>query len=161
MFLHSTNRQVLVVETHCFSRKVGKYFHTSLLFRQASCCWWPWVCNIYYRVMLGQNTFIWFEAASPRAAQAIDMFFLSTRLDSTQFQLATCYVVTTVHFGMKLYNDQRNAQGFNFIYIFTSALHVSDFLLAHFQRQVYTFGSGSSLLGMVSAPMLPYWKYSY
>jgi hypothetical protein len=39
-----------------------------------------------------------------------------------------------------------------FIYLFTSALHVSGFLLAHLQRQVYNFGSGSSLLGMVSAP---------
>jgi hypothetical protein len=26
-----------------------------------------------------------------------------------------CYVVRTVHFGMKLYNDQRNAQVFKFI----------------------------------------------
>jgi hypothetical protein len=51
---------------------------------------------------------------------------------------------------MKLYNDQLNAQAFKFIYLFTSALHVSGFLLAHFQRQVYNFGSGSSLLGMVS-----------
>jgi hypothetical protein len=32
------------------------------------------------------------------------------------------------------------------------ALHVSGFLLAPFQRQVYNFGSGPSLLGMVSAP---------
>jgi hypothetical protein len=32
-----------------------------------------------------------------------------------------------------------------------SAPHVSGFLLAHLQRQVYNFGSGSSLLGMVSA----------
>jgi hypothetical protein len=38
------------------------------------------------------------------------------------------------------------------IYLFTSALHVSGFLLAHFQSQVYNFGSGSTLLGMVSAP---------
>jgi hypothetical protein len=53
---------------------------------------------------------------------------------------------------MLLYNDQRNAQVFNkLIYLFTSALHVSVFLLAHLQRQVYNFGSGSSLLGMVSA----------
>jgi hypothetical protein len=59
------------------------------------------------------------------------------------------YVVRTVHFGMKLYDDQRNAQVFN---LFTSALHVSGFLLAHLQRQVYKFSSGSSLLGMVSVP---------
>jgi hypothetical protein len=39
-----------------------------------------------------------------------------------------------------------------FVYLFISALHVSGFLLAHFQRQVYNFGSGSSLLDMVSAP---------
>jgi hypothetical protein len=38
------------------------------------------------------------------------------------------------------------------IYLSFSALHVSGFLLAHLQRQVYNFGSGSSLLGMVSAP---------
>jgi hypothetical protein len=50
---------------------------------------------------------------------------------------------------MKLYNEQRNAQVFN---IFTPALHVSGFLLAHLQRQMYNFGTGSSLLGMVSAP---------
>jgi hypothetical protein len=55
-------------------------------------------------------------------------------------------------FGMKLYNDQRNAQVFNFISLFPSASHVSGFLLAHLQRQVYNFGSGSNLLGMVSAP---------
>jgi hypothetical protein len=53
---------------------------------------------------------------------------------------------------MKLYNDKRNAQVFNFFYQFTSALRVSGFLLAHLQRQVYNFSSGSSLLGMMSAP---------
>jgi hypothetical protein len=48
--------------------------------------------------------------------------------------------------------DQRNPQVFKlFIYLFISALHVSGFLLAHLQRQVCIFGSGSSLLGMVSA----------
>jgi hypothetical protein len=62
------------------------------------------------------------------------------------------YVVMTVHFEMKLYNDQSNTQFFKFIYLFTSALHVSGFLLAHLQRQAYNFGSGSSLLGMVSTP---------
>jgi hypothetical protein len=50
---------------------------------------------------------------------------------------------------MKLYNDQRNAQVFN---LFVSALHVLGFLLAHLQKQVYNLGSGSSLLGTVSAP---------
>jgi hypothetical protein len=35
---------------------------------------------------------------------------------------------------------------------FTCALHVSGFPLAHLQRQVYNFGSGLSLLGMVLAP---------
>jgi hypothetical protein len=39
-----------------------------------------------------------------------------------------------------------------FIYLFTSAINVSGFLLAHLQRQVYKFGSGSSLLGMVPVP---------
>jgi hypothetical protein len=43
---------------------------------------------------------------------------------------------------MKLYNDQRNAQVFIF-YLFTSALHVSGFLLAHLQMQVHNFGIGS------------------
>jgi hypothetical protein len=64
------------------------------------------------------------------------------------------YVVRTVHFGMKLYNDQLDAQVFKYIlfyYLFTSALQVSGLLLAHLQRQAYIFGSGSSLLGMVSA----------
>jgi hypothetical protein len=58
---------------------------------------------------------------------------------------------------MKLYNDQRNAQVFKSIYQFTSALHVSDFILARLLRQVHNFGSGSSLLGMVSAPG-PGWR---
>jgi hypothetical protein len=40
------------------------------------------------------------------------------------------------------------------IYLFTSALHVLGFLLAHLQRQVYNFGSGSGLLGMMSVPGL-------
>jgi hypothetical protein len=35
---------------------------------------------------------------------------------------------------------------------FTSALRVSGFLLAHLQKQVYSFGSDSTLLSMVSAP---------
>jgi hypothetical protein len=48
---------------------------------------------------------------------------------------------------MKLYNDQRNAQGSD---LFISALHVPGFLLAH-QGQAYNFSSGLSLLGMVSA----------
>jgi hypothetical protein len=37
-------------------------------------------------------------------------------------------------------------------HLFTSALHVSGFLFAHLQGQDYNFGSGSSLLGMVSEP---------
>jgi hypothetical protein len=47
---------------------------------------------------------------------------------------------------------------FKFIYLFTSALHVSGFLLAHLQRQMYKIGNGSSLLGMVLAPraLTPY-----
>jgi hypothetical protein len=36
--------------------------------------------------------------------------------------------------------------------LFTSTLRVSGFLVAHLQMQVYNFGSGSSLLGMLSAP---------
>jgi hypothetical protein len=36
------------------------------------------------------------------------------------------------------------------MYLFTSALHVSGFHLAHLQRQAYNFGSGSSLLLMVT-----------
>jgi hypothetical protein len=38
------------------------------------------------------------------------------------------------------------------IFLFTSALHALDLLLTHLQRQVYNFGSGSSLLGMASGP---------
>jgi hypothetical protein len=38
------------------------------------------------------------------------------------------YAVKMVHFGMKLHNNQRNAQAFLFISLFTSALHVSGFL---------------------------------
>jgi hypothetical protein len=53
---------------------------------------------------------------------------------------------------MKLYNDEHNVQFLKFTCLLTSALHVLGFLLAHLQRQVYKFGSGSGLLGMVSAP---------
>jgi hypothetical protein len=53
---------------------------------------------------------------------------------------------------MILNNDQLNAQVFIFMYLFTSSVHVLGFLLAHLQGQAYNFGSGSSLLGMVSAP---------
>jgi hypothetical protein len=61
------------------------------------------------------------------------------------------YVVSTVHFEMKLYNDQRNAQVFNlFIYLLLPYMF-RGFLLAHLQRQVYNFGAGSSVLGMGSA----------
>jgi hypothetical protein len=72
----------------------------------------------------------------------------------TWFILRLFYVVRNLQFAMKLYNDQLHAQVFNFIFIclFTSALHVSGFILAHLQREVYNFGGGSSLLGMVSAP---------
>jgi hypothetical protein len=38
--------------------------------------------------------------------------------------------------------------------LFTFALHVSGFVLGHLDRQVYNFGSGSSLLGMVSVPQV-------
>jgi hypothetical protein len=63
------------------------------------------------------------------------------------------YVEKIVLFGLKLYNEQCNAQVFNLFSIY-SALHILNFLLAHLQRQVYDFGSGPSLLGMVSAPAL-------
>jgi hypothetical protein len=53
---------------------------------------------------------------------------------------------------MKLYNDQRNAQVLKFIYQFTSALHVSGFLLVHLQRQVYNFGVVRTLLGQYPLP---------
>jgi hypothetical protein len=39
-----------------------------------------------------------------------------------------------------------------YVYLFTSALRVLGFLLTHFQRHGYKFGSGSSLLDMVSTP---------
>jgi hypothetical protein len=37
-------------------------------------------------------------------------------------------------------------------FLFTSASHVSVFLLAHLQRQVCIFGSGSRLLGADTIP---------
>jgi hypothetical protein len=49
---------------------------------------------------------------------------------------------------MKLYNDQRNAQVFNlFFYLYISYMFRA-FLLAHIEKQVYNFHSGSSLLGI-------------
>jgi hypothetical protein len=53
---------------------------------------------------------------------------------------------------MKLNNDQRNAQVFNLSIYLLLLYMFRAFLLAHLQRQVYNFGSGSSLLSMVSAP---------
>jgi hypothetical protein len=62
-------------------------------------------------------------------------------------------VVRTVHFGIKLYNDQRNAHVFNlFIYLLLPYMFRA-FFLTHLQRQAHKFGSCSSLLGMVSAPL--------
>jgi hypothetical protein len=59
----------------------------------------------------------------------------------------------TAQFGMKLCNDQRDAQVFNlFIYLLLPYMF-RGFLLDHLQRQVNNFGSGSSMLGMVSAPV--------
>jgi hypothetical protein len=55
---------------------------------------------------------------------------------------------------MKLFNDQRNAQVFNLFNYLLLPYMFRGFLLAHLQRQVYNFGSGSSVLGMVSAPGL-------
>jgi hypothetical protein len=52
---------------------------------------------------------------------------------------------------MKLYNDQHNAQVFN-LFICLLLPYMFRASLAHLQRQVYKFGSGSSLLGMVSVP---------
>jgi hypothetical protein len=67
------------------------------------------------------------------------------------------YVISTVHFGIILCNDQLNAQVFKFIYLLTYALHVLGFLLAHLQTQLYNFGSGS---GLISARALtPYPEY--
>jgi hypothetical protein len=61
------------------------------------------------------------------------------------------YVERTVHFGMKLYNDERNAQVFNLFICLLLPYTFRGVLLAHLQRQVYNFGSGSSLGGMESA----------
>jgi hypothetical protein len=71
------------------------------------------------------------------------------RRDSRKIFICEFYAVRTVHFGMKLYNDQANTQVLKFIYLFTSGLHVLGFLIAHLQRQVYNFGSGLSLMGTV------------
>jgi hypothetical protein len=47
----------------------------------------------------------------------LDMLF-SSPITNAKLLLNKFYVVRTVHFGMKLYNDQRNAQVFNlFIYL--------------------------------------------
>jgi hypothetical protein len=51
---------------------------------------------------------------------------------------------------MKLYIEQRKAQVLN-LFIYLLLPYMFRTFLAHFQRQVYNFGSGSSLLGMVSA----------
>jgi hypothetical protein len=53
---------------------------------------------------------------------------------------------------MKLYNDQRNADVLNLFTYLLLHYMFQTFFLAHLQRHVYNFGSGSSLLGMVSAP---------
>jgi hypothetical protein len=57
----------------------------------------------------------------------------------------------TVYFGMKLYNDERNSQVFN-LFIYLLPPYMFQGFLVHLKRQVYKFGSGLSLLGMVSAP---------
>jgi hypothetical protein len=49
------------------------------------------------------------------------------------------YVVRTVHFGIKLPNDQRNAQVLN-LFINLILPYMFWAFLAHFQRQVYNFG---------------------
>jgi hypothetical protein len=64
------------------------------------------------------------------------------------------YVVKTVHFGIKLYNDQHNAQVFKFIYLFSSPSHVSGFLLAHLQKQVYNFKPAG--YGVSARALTPY-----
>jgi hypothetical protein len=62
------------------------------------------------------------------------------------------YFADTINTDYQLYNDQRNAQVLNlFIYLLLPYMF-RGFLLAHLQRQVYNFGSGSSLLGVVLAP---------
>jgi hypothetical protein len=64
--------------------------------------------------------------------------------DGSQRCLAILCVVRIMHFGMKLYNDQHNAQVFNLlIYLFISALDVSGFLLAPLQWQMENFWDGT------------------
>jgi hypothetical protein len=53
---------------------------------------------------------------------------------------------------MKLYNDQRNVQVFNSCIYLILPYMSRVFFLAHLRKQAYKFGSGSSRLGMVSAP---------
>jgi hypothetical protein len=50
-----------------------------------------------------------------------------------------------------VYNEQRKAQVFN-LFIYLLLPYILRTFLGHFQRQVYNFGSVSSLLSMVSAP---------
>jgi hypothetical protein len=65
------------------------------------------------------------QAVRPRVC-ILEISGLNLHMDTRYPNRATflvfkCYVVSTVHFGMKLYNDQRNAQVFNlFIYLLLS-----------------------------------------
>jgi hypothetical protein len=62
------------------------------------------------------------------------------------------YVVGTVHFEMKLYDNQHNAQVFFIYFLIYFCLTCFGLSLSPSSRgTVYKFGSGSSLLGMVSA----------
>jgi hypothetical protein len=51
-----------------------------------------------------------------------------------------------------MYNDQRNAKVLNLFVSLPLPYMFRALLLAHLQGQVYNFGSGSSLVGMVLAP---------
>jgi hypothetical protein len=49
------------------------------------------------------------------------------------------HIASTVHFGTKMYNDQRNAKVFNLLINLLLPYMFWGLLLAHLQRQVYNF----------------------
>jgi hypothetical protein len=67
------------------------------------------------------------------------------------FEREQCYSSQHLATSIYLYNDQLNAQVLIYLSIYF-CLTCFRFLLAHLNRQVYSFGRGSNLLDMVSAP---------
>jgi hypothetical protein len=120
--------------------------HTSRSLRKSQPTFhWRWFTGLEYTLSL-------FSTVTP--TRSVFMFSLLWIYSLYMFR-ATCPSsrgAAQAALGMKLYNDQRNAQVFNLSHLRNSALHFSGFLLTHLQRRVYTFSSGSSHLRRVSAP---------